>query len=382
MKDVYLLSGFLGSGKTTLLVKFIEHLKNKGLRPAVIMNELGALGFDSEAVEGDVPLRELLDGCICCSPAEKTEAQIQQILYQEEFDVLLIETTGAAHPVASLDVILSPLFADQFDLKGILTVIDAKRFLQRDTLPIQTKALYLEQIRHAHTLIVNKTDLINEEELSELHFTLKQLNNTAEIIEAQHAAIDFEQLTSSTKDTTPHLPSRIGKELRLGSRLDSLEHPYPQYVVEEWVQSLPDSVYRIKGYVQLPSTTHPHLFQYSYGMTQWMAEDVKVKTQLVLIGENIKTAPSLEAFSLKSLLELLYPGRDRVSELITMTEIHQFLDEELLDVRTHPRTRFNLESKRNQIEEKVKKLDCSNWQEKHLLDFVTKRYEHLSTHSN
>lgn len=382
MKSVYLLSGFLGSGKTTLLVKFIEHLKNKGLRPAVIMNELGALGFDSDAVEGDVPLRELLDGCICCSPAEKTEAQIQQILYQEEFDVLLIETTGAAHPVASLDVILSPLFADQFDLKGILTVIDAKRFLQRDTLPIQTKALYLEQIRHAHTLIVNKTDLINEEELSELHFMLKQLNNTAEIIEAQHAAIDFEQLTSSTKDTTPHLPTRIGKELRLGSRLDSLQHAYPQYVVEEWVQSLPDSVYRIKGYIQLPSTTHPHLFQYSYGMTQWIAEEVKVKTQVVLIGENIESVPSLEAFALKSLLKLLYPGRDRISELITTTEIQQFIDEELLDVRTHPRIRLNLETKRHQIEEKIKELDCSTWQQKNFNDFLTRRYEDLSTHSN
>lgn len=382
MKAVYLLSGFLGSGKTTLLVKFIEHLKNKGLRPAVIMNELGALGFDSDAVEGDVPLRELLDGCICCSPAEKTEAQIQQILYQEEFDVLLIETTGAAHPVASLDVILSPLFADQFDLKGILTVIDAKRFLQRDALPIQTKALYLEQIRHAHILIVNKIDLVDEDELSELQFTLQQLNNSADIIEAKQAAINFEKLTSSTKDTTQHIPTRIGKELRLGSRLDILEQAYPQYMVEEWVQSLPDSVYRIKGYVQLPSTTHPHLFQYSYGMTQWMAEDVKVKTQLVLIGENIKTVPSLEAFSLIILLNLLYPGRERVSELITITEILVFLDEELLDVRTHPRTRLSLETKRNQIEEKLRELDCSTWQQMHFLDFLSNRFKHLSTQSN
>lgn len=382
MKSVYLLSGFLGSGKTTLLVKFIEYLKNKGLRPAVIMNELGALGFDSDAVEGDVPLRELLDGCICCSPAEKTEAQIQQILYQEEFDVLLIETTGAAHPVASLDVILSPLFADQFELKGILTVIDAKRFLQRDALPIQTKALYLEQIRHAHTLIVNKTDLVDRDELSELLFTLQQLNNSAEIIEAQHASIDFEKLTSSIKGTASHQPTRIGKELRLGSRLDTLEHSYPQYLVEEWVQSLPDSVYRIKGYIQLPSTTHPHLFQYSYGMTQWMAEDVKVKTQLVLIGESIKTVPSLDTFSLKSLLELLYPGRERIAEFTTRTELEQVIDEELLDVRTHPRTRLNLEAKLLQIEEKIQALDCSSWQQMHFLDFLSKRYKHLSTQSN
>ena len=57
MKDVYLLSGFLGSGKTSLLSHLIEQLKAEGLKPAVIMNELGKLPFDSRSVDEDVPIK-------------------------------------------------------------------------------------------------------------------------------------------------------------------------------------------------------------------------------------------------------------------------------------------------------------------------------------
>ena len=71
MKDVYLFSGFLGSGKTSMLTDVIRQLKEKKLKPAVIMNELGKLPFDSQAVEKDIPLKEMLEGCICCSGAEK-----------------------------------------------------------------------------------------------------------------------------------------------------------------------------------------------------------------------------------------------------------------------------------------------------------------------
>jgi len=60
VKDVYLFSGFLGSGKTSMLTDVIRQLKEKNLKPAVIMNELGKLPFYSQAVEKDIPLKEML----------------------------------------------------------------------------------------------------------------------------------------------------------------------------------------------------------------------------------------------------------------------------------------------------------------------------------
>lgn len=382
MKDVYLLSGFLGSGKTTLLKNLIRHLKEQGLKPAVLMNELGALGFDSDAVEDDIPLRELLEGCICCSPSEKTEAQLQQILYQEQFEVLLIETTGAAHPVAALDVVLSPLFADHFQFKGIVTVVDAVRFLKRDQLPPQTRTLFIEQLRHAHLLLLNKTDLLPSKKVAEASFALQQINPHAQIVETQHANVHIRLLDQLTLTNQPHENARIGQELLLGSRLDSLQKEYPQYIVEEWVASLPDTVYRIKGYVQLPSTTHPHLFQYAYGLTQWLQEDVKVKTQLVLIGERIHEVPSLDDYVVLKMYKELYPTRERAQQMKTVKEVKNALLEELQDELSHPRVRKTPHQKYEQIKTKVQALDCSRWEEQHLLQFVEKLLTDSSTDSN
>ena len=65
--EVYLLSGFLGSGKTTLLKHLLQQEKRIERKVAVLMNELGRVSIDSDAVAEDVPLKELLDGCICCT---------------------------------------------------------------------------------------------------------------------------------------------------------------------------------------------------------------------------------------------------------------------------------------------------------------------------
>src|SRR5574342_904076 len=117
--EIYILSGFLGSGKTTLLKRLLENEKKKNRKVAVMMNELGKVSIDSNIVEEDVALKELLGGCICCTIQDKLESQLQSLLLNEKPDVIYIETTGAAHPVEVLDAILSPYFADRFNIKGV-----------------------------------------------------------------------------------------------------------------------------------------------------------------------------------------------------------------------------------------------------------------------
>ncbi|KAF0826133.1 Metal chaperone, involved in Zn homeostasis [Cytobacillus firmus] len=106
--EIYILSGFLGSGKTTLLKQLLQDEKKQGRKVAVMMNELGKVSIDSDAVDEDVPLKELLDGCICCTISDKLEAQLQELLMVEKPEAIYIETTGAAHPIEVLDSILSP----------------------------------------------------------------------------------------------------------------------------------------------------------------------------------------------------------------------------------------------------------------------------------
>ena len=137
-------------------------------------------------LKADVHLKEILDGCICCSGAEKTEAQIQGLLEENDhIDVILIETTGAAHPVEALDAVYSPLFADRLKVKGIVTVADSKLWLNRDTLSPRVRALYMEQIKHAHILFANKTDLLTDDELATVTMELSNFNSNAPIVQTK-----------------------------------------------------------------------------------------------------------------------------------------------------------------------------------------------------
>ena len=294
MIDVYLFSGFLGSGKTSLLLHTIEQLKEQGKKPAVLMNEFGALPFDSNTVEGEggVPLKELLDGCICCTGSEKTEAQLQGLLEEnDDIDVILIETTGAAHPVEALDAIYSPLFADRLNIKGIVTVADSKRWLERDKLSPQIRALFMEQIRHAHLLLANKVDLLTEEEMATVTLELSNFNDSAAIVQTTGAKVAFSFIEKALDSPKKMSDKQIisGKGLPLSSKLLTFSESVNKEEFENWVRSLPETVYRMKGYVPLSGSKNPFLFQYAYGMVNWLPEYVRMEPRLVIIGEGIET---------------------------------------------------------------------------------------------
>lgn len=289
MKDVYLFSGFLGSGKTSLLTDTIRQLKEKGLKPAILMNELGKLPFDSKAVDEDIPLKEMLEGCICCTGSEQTEAQLQTLLAGEAFDVLIIETTGAAHPVEALDAVYSPLFAKQLNVKGIVTVVDSLLWLDRQALRPQIRSLFLEQIRHAHLLIANKMDLLSDAQQAKITYELQSFNPSATIIQTSHGKCPFAMLErlKGTVQKTDVNQARIGEELALSTRLVTFKQSIDKEEFEDWLRTLPSSVYRMKGYVPIIGMKNPMLFQYSYGMVQWLPEYVKMEPAIIVIGEQI-----------------------------------------------------------------------------------------------
>ncbi|WP_432355699.1 CobW family GTP-binding protein [Sporosarcina sp. A2] len=293
MIDVYLYSGFLGSGKTSLLLHSIAQLKAAGKKPAVLMNEFGEMPIDSDSVagSGEVPLKELLSGCICCTGSEKTEAQLQALLEDyDDIDVILIETTGAAHPVEALDAIYSPLFAGRLRVMGIVTVADAPRFLHREELSPRIHALMLEQIRHAHLIALNKSDLVTESQLATISMEIANLNDSAPIVQTVQGKLDFSFIGKTLSAEKPvQKPIISGKNLPLSSKVITFTHPVQKEDVEKWTASLPDTVYRMKGYVPIEGVKNPMLFQYAYGMANWMPEYVKMPTRLVMIGEGIES---------------------------------------------------------------------------------------------
>ena len=102
--------------------------------------------------------------------------------------MLIIETTGAAHPVEALDAVYSPLFAEKLNIKGIVTVADSKLWLNRTTLSPQARSLFMEQIRHAHLLLANKSDLLTDSEQAQVVYELQSFNPRAFILQTTNGS--------------------------------------------------------------------------------------------------------------------------------------------------------------------------------------------------
>ncbi|MFE8695831.1 CobW family GTP-binding protein [Cytobacillus sp. FJAT-53684] len=286
--EIYILAGFLGSGKTTLLKQLLTDEKKQGRKVAVMMNELGKVSIDSDAVDEDVPLKELLDGCICCTIQDKLEAQLQGLLVMEKPDVIYIEATGAAHPVEVLDAVLSPLFADRMIVKGILSIVDGKRWLDRKLLSPQVQQLLIEQIRHADLIVLNKIDELTEGEQARLTMEIQAINAHAFSILTSYAKVPIQQIRKlSLSAKTDQVRSHVGIDLKLSTFVYQFKHPIDQTDFESFLRNLPDTIYRIKGYVKFHSSRYPDLFQFSYGMPLFMKENMNMPLNMVFIGENI-----------------------------------------------------------------------------------------------
>jgi len=183
---VTVLTGFLGSGKTTLLNRILSD--NHGKRIAVIENEFGEIGIDQALViNADEEVFEMNNGCICCTVRGDLIRILGNLMKRrEKFDHILVETTGMADPgpVAQTFFVDDEL-RDLFKLDGIVTLVDAKHVL----LHLEDSKECQEQIAFADVLVLNKTDLVSEQELNALERSVKGMNAMAKVLRAQNANV-------------------------------------------------------------------------------------------------------------------------------------------------------------------------------------------------
>ncbi|WFU01375.1 GTP-binding protein [Rhizobium sp. CB3171] len=183
---VSILTGFLGAGKSTLLNRI---LKDPEMRDAaVIINEFGDVGIDHLLVEssGD-SIIELSDGCLCCTVRGElvdTLANLMDAMQTGRIRPLkrvVVETTGLADPAPVMQSIMgNPIIAANFDLDGVITIVDAVNGLQ--TLDNHEEAR--KQVAVADRLIVSKTGLEGAASVDMLESRLRALNPRAQILNA------------------------------------------------------------------------------------------------------------------------------------------------------------------------------------------------------
>jgi G3E family GTPase len=185
---VTVLTGYLGSGKTTLLNRILT--EDHGKRYAVIVNEFGEIGIDNDLiVESDEEIYEMNNGCICCTVRGDLIRTVETLMRRPgRFDAILVETTGLADPAP----VAQTFFMDdevraKTRLDAVVALVDAKH------LPLRLKDSReaADQIAFADVVVLNKTDLVTEDELRQVEASIRRINPSARIHRTQRSAVNL-----------------------------------------------------------------------------------------------------------------------------------------------------------------------------------------------
>ena len=192
---VTVLTGFLGSGKTTLLNHILTSTEHK-IRFAVIENEFGDVGIDENILveSSEESIIEVMNGCICCTVRGDLTDLLKKMHERiKDFDGVLIETTGLADPApVAQTFFVDDDIVDKYKLDGIITVADAKHITQHldEEKPEGVENESVEQIAFADRIMLNKIDLVSEEELKEVESKIKSINRFAPMYHTENSIID------------------------------------------------------------------------------------------------------------------------------------------------------------------------------------------------
>ncbi|MFA9458484.1 GTP-binding protein [Halalkalibacter sp. AB-rgal2] len=290
--ELIILTGFLGSGKSTLLKRLLKEEQQKGRRIAVIMNEVGKVSVDSATIPEKTPIREMLNGCICCSIQGDLTVQIKGLLEQYELDTIYIEATGVAHPLEIMNACTHPQLIGTSYLKSVITTVHAKQWFEKK-MSIKMRKLMNEQIRFADLVIINHTDRVDSSTIREVEAGIKHINENAHVYDTSFASIqlpsnELDKQKSHLTNEEAEFDAHIHHSLHIRTVTLPILSAMERVAFTNWLCQK-DQLYRAKGFIQLHETPGMFLFNLSYGDVAFERLK-KVRQQqpiLVLIGERL-----------------------------------------------------------------------------------------------
>nr|XP_012804651.1 COBW domain-containing protein 3-like [Jaculus jaculus] len=284
---VTIIMGYLGTGKTALLNYILTEQHSK--RIAVILNEFG----EGSAVEKSLAVSqggelyeewlELRNGCLCCSVKCNGLKAIENLMQKKgKFDYILLETTGLADPGSDIY------------LDGIVTVVDSnygvKHLTEEKPGGLINEAT--RQVALADIILINKTDLISEEELNKLRTTVRSINGLGKILQTQRSKLQH-------VPAAPHLDQSIVTitfEVPGNAKEESLNVFIQNLLWEKNVRNQDEhcmEVIWLKGLVSLHDKPQQvivqgvrELYDLEETSVSWK-DDTKRTNRLVLIGRNL-----------------------------------------------------------------------------------------------
>ena len=281
---------------------------------AVIENEFGEIGVDEKVLSENVDeeVIEVMNGCICCTVRGDLVEALKRLHKRiDKFDGVIIETTGLADPAP----VVQTFFVDEdisakYRLDSVITVVDAKVILDRlaEEKPEGVENEAVEQVCFADRVLLNKTDLANEEELKKIEGEIKKINPTTSIIRCQYSKV-------SPKELLNLQAFELNRVLEFDPEFlgDDQEHQHDesvtsvscrmkgnvnQLMLERWVQRLimedGANLYRYKGILAVKGHDEKFIFQgvgmlfnANFSTQKWQVPESERENIFVFIGKNL-----------------------------------------------------------------------------------------------
>lgn len=291
MSKLYLVTGFLGVGKTTFLKKFIGSFE--GQRLHVIVNEYGKEGIDGKLLsEVGTVLNEINNGSIFCScRLDKFEEVLQKAL-ESQPDVILIEASGLSNPTNVRKIMAQEDKFPGLEYMGSICLLDAKRFHK----VYETATVVKKQISISDIILINKTDLVSEEELKNVYQILRAHRPDIPVFETTYGQIKEEWIAQMKKPPlSTEVPEIQTKDITLRSYILEISEEFTAYELEKFVEMFLADTYRVKGFVKLQGKTYlldcvGSLFQ----MKEYAKETSSLNSIVILAGNGLPAAKSVK----------------------------------------------------------------------------------------
>jgi G3E family GTPase len=298
---VQLITGFLGAGKTTFLNHFIKQQSNERL--FVIENEVGKINVDCELVlNGEEDIAGLTAGCLCCSLHDKLLDVLEEVSHRrDEYDRLVIETTGVADPTSIIQTFLGNRMVERvFDLQQVICLADAAYVIENINETDEAR----RQLVSADVVLLNKCDQISPSEVEKLVQTLKHIHPTATILRGEHGVFPIEEIMAvqpfhdeRTDQIATDAPTGDHRHNDITTFTLTFDRPFNldslAYDLAKLARLYRHQVYRIKGIIAVDRTPTRVVIQSvrdSFVLTDgppWEPESDRI-SHIVFIGKDVK----------------------------------------------------------------------------------------------
>ncbi len=209
MTKIDIVSGFLGAGKTTLIKKLLKEAL-ADTKVVLIENEFGEIGIDGGFLkEAGIEIKEMNSGCICCSLVGDFGTSLREVLDTYAPERILIEPSGVGKLSDVMKAVQDAMTDRDVELNSAVAVVDAckcKMYIKN------FGEFFVNQIEHAGTIVLSRTDKLNEEKLAVCVEMIREHNEKATIITTPWEALEGKDILE-TIEGAKDLEAELMKEV-------------------------------------------------------------------------------------------------------------------------------------------------------------------------